>query len=383
METEKPLKIVIVTHNFYPHIGGLENVVYNQAKFLVKLGHKVVIISSQPKNSKKDEMMDGIKVRRIKSNYWFEEKWGVPYPIFSISELWTTLKDEIRNADIVHVHDVFYMSPLFGAIVSRLMKKPLILTEHIKNVNHSKAIVNFVQSFIFNTQGKFILDNSKKIIVCNEMVNNWLKREDKTVFLHNCVDKDCFVSVDNKTKKELRKKYNLPLEKPIVLFVGRMVECKNFDKLFEARDSQYLTVFIGPGNVPDYMKKDKDVKFLGSFPPEKIKEFYQLSDIFVLPSKSEGFPITILEAMSCGLPIIASDLPGYDAYLDRNKVRLIKPTPANIKNSINEILRNNKLRESMKSYSRNKIESNFNWEENVTKLSRVYYGVLNEINQSK
>ena len=77
------MKILIATHYFLPHKGGIEFVAYNQAKELVKKGHQVTIVSSKIGNEPEEEIMDGIKVRRVKAWNYFEDKQGVPYPIYS------------------------------------------------------------------------------------------------------------------------------------------------------------------------------------------------------------------------------------------------------------------------------------------------------------
>ena len=124
-------------------------------------------------------------------------------------------------------------------------------------------IINLVQKIVSKTYGKFTMNTSKKIIVCNEQVKNWLDSGNKSIFIPNAVDIDLFKPVSNKKKKqELRKKYNLPLYKPIIIFVGRLVEKKGFDKLFEARDKNYYILFVGEGEAPEEMQNKKNIQFI-------------------------------------------------------------------------------------------------------------------------
>jgi glycosyltransferase involved in cell wall biosynthesis len=203
-------------------------------------------------------------------------------------------------------------------------------------------------------------------------VKKWLNEPNKTSFLHNAVDINLFKPVTNKEKIRLRKKFNLPINKPIVLFVGRLVEKKGFDKLFEARDKDYLILFVGDGDVPEQMKNKEGTLFLKGMPQEKLREMYQLADIFCLPSKNEGFPLTILEAMASGLPIITSDNPGYDLYLDRNYVKFIRSESKETEKAIKELLNDKKQLIQMWKYSRQESTKRFNWNKNVTSLLEVY-----------
>jgi glycosyltransferase involved in cell wall biosynthesis len=213
-------------------------------------------------------------------------------------------------------------------------------------------------------------------------VGNWLNKKQKTQFIENSVDINLFKPTTKNNKINLRKNNKLPQGKPIIIFVGRMVEVKGFDKLFEARSKEYFLLFIGPGDVPEHMKKDKTVKFIPSVEQSKLKELYQLSDIFILPSMSEGFPLTVLEAMASGLPIIVSDLPIYKKYLDAKNISIIQSTPENIKNSIMELLSNKSKLKQMEKYSREVAMRKFSWEKNAKKLFEVYSEILNK-NETK
>jgi len=144
------MKILIATHYFLPHKGGIEFVAYNQAKELVKKGHQVTIISSKIANEPNEEIMDGIKIRRVKAGNFFERKYGIPYPLFSLNLL-NVLNQEAKRADIIHVHDLFYLSAFAGALVSQNTNKPLILMQHVELVKTKRPIVNLVQRLVYWT----------------------------------------------------------------------------------------------------------------------------------------------------------------------------------------------------------------------------------------
>jgi glycosyltransferase involved in cell wall biosynthesis len=370
------MKICIIAHYFLPHVGGIEIVVYNQAKELAKRGHEVVIISSRTGKEPKEELMDGFKIKRVKIVNIFEKKWGIPYPVF-FPKIYRIIKKEVKNADVVYVHDVFYLSSFVGSVYAEKYKKPLILMQHIKKVNDRRKIVNIVQDLVYKTYSQKILSNCQKIIFCNKEVMNWVNHLDKSLFFENCVDTSLFKPIKNLVEKEkIRKKYKLPLNKKVIIFVGRLFEKKGFQKLFEARSKDYFILFVGNGIVPEHMKKDKDVKFLSAKPQKDLARLYQCSDIFCLPSINEGFPLTILEAMASGLPVITSNNPGYDDYLDKNFTILIEPSVERIKNSISLILNDKKKLSEMAKWSRQQVEKRFNWKVNVDKLENIFKEVL-------
>jgi glycosyltransferase involved in cell wall biosynthesis len=351
-------------------MGGIEIVAYNQAKELVKLGHKVTIVSSKVGNEAEEEVMDGIKIIRVRAWNWFEKKWGVPYPIFS-PKILSVLDKEAKYADILHVHDIGYLSSFAATMKARKYSKKLILMQHIASVKKG-FIVDLIQKIVQKTYGRYILKSANKIIVCNELVKKWINKPEKTIFLHNAVDTHLFKPATKEKKRKLRIKYALPLNKPIIIFVGRLVDKKGFQKLFEAKDKEYFILFVGDGEVPKNMQNIENTKFIQSQPQSKLSELYQLSDIFCLPSINEGFPLTILEAIASGLPIITTNHEGYDKYLDKKNTILINPTIGNIKKSIKKLLKDRNKLSSMREYSHSEAIKRFSWKKNVDKLLEVY-----------
>ena len=97
--------------------------------------------------------------------------------------------------------------------------------------------------------------------------------------------------------------------------MGRFVPKKGFDILYQAKDPSYLLVFVGGGMIPDYIKSDHSVKIIGPLPQEELAMLYKASDVFILPSYGEGFPLSIQEAMATGLPIITSKQNNLDQTL--------------------------------------------------------------------
>src|SRR5260221_12620701 len=101
------MKILIVTHYFKPHIGGIEIVAYNQAKELGRKSHKVTIVTSQIGDEPIKEITNGVVIKRVRAWNFLENRFRIPYPIPSPILISIFLK-EIKKADIIHIHDVFY-----------------------------------------------------------------------------------------------------------------------------------------------------------------------------------------------------------------------------------------------------------------------------------
>jgi len=166
----------------------------------------------------------------------------------------------------------------------------------------------------------------------------------KFFVIHPYVDEKCFYPQEK--NNELIEKYNLKNNK-IILTVGRVdkdgLERKKQDLVIKAvsmvkkRVSNIKYLIVGPGNQKDFLHnlaKDYGVKenviFVGSIPEKDLYEYYNLCDIFVMPSRNEGFGMAYLEALACGKPVVGSIGTGAkDSLIDGRLGTLAHPDDIN------------------------------------------------------
>ena len=371
------MKVLIVTHYFKPHIGGIEIVAYNQAKELVKKGHEVTVITSQLNGEKAVKQKEGISIVRVSAWNLLEKNFDVPYPIFS-PRLVSVINREVKRNDIIHAHGVLYLGSFISALFSRLYKKPFLVTEHVGFVMYKSSIINAIEKLALRTIGLITLGVSDAAIVLNASVHRWIKQYKKEVHnLPNGVDLELFNKPTEQEKQDIRERYKIPLDKFVVLFVGRFVPKKGFDVLYNAKDPSYLLVFVGGGIIPDYIKSDDSVRIIGSLPQEELAMLYKASDVFILPSYGEGFPLSIQEAMATGLPIITSKHNKLDQIFDSPLITFIDITQMEIKYAIKKIQNNLLLRKDMAAYSSKYARENYSWEKNIAELLAIYHNKSN------
>lgn len=105
-----------------------------------------------------------------------------------------------------------------------------------------------------------------------------------------------------------------------------------------------------------------------------LAKIYQASDIFLLPSENEGFPLSIQEAMASGLPIISKYDAGYAQYsFDKNMAYFLKDTTEpTLRKVITEMIRNDEQLVKMSEYSSNYAQNHFSWSHVISKLTQAY-----------
>ena len=372
-----PQRILITVSYVLPHLGGIEIVAENQARHLARAGKNVRVLTSAFKRpSGVSSEPEGHKIHRIPFWNITEDKFGAPFPLFAPS-LWWQARKLVRESDVVHAHDAFYISSLAAAFWARRLGKPFILTQHVAEIPHPKAIVRFGQKAVYATTGRFIFRSARRVAVLNDNVRQFLLNHgvpDERIFvLPNGVDTSLFRPVkDDAEKTALRKKYNLPADKPLAVFVGRFVPKKGFDKLLQAGSNTYRIVFVG-GDAPDAtMARDPRFIFVGGRPPAETAEFYRACDMFILPSEGEGFPLTVQEAMASGLPVVTTDDPGYKVYGFKDEIVLIKPTIKNIHATLTELATNTQKRTELGAKAYEFAQKHFTWEQNIATLIDEY-----------
>ena len=234
----------------------------------------------------------------------------------------------------IHGHSIQDYAFIQAAINNKI---PIICTSHGLTGLNSNIQLDYLkefENFLFNY---LILYEKTLIVAVSYGIKSSLQFQyqipsSKIRVIPNGVDFAQF-SQRSASKKELRHKYSLPENKTILLQVGTLSKLKNHIAILNAianmddsDKAKLLYLIVGDGSEKENILKfiidnkiENNVILFGYVPPgKKLIELYQLSDFFILPSTSEGFPLVFLEALASGLPIITfMDIEGVqDIYTD-------------------------------------------------------------------
>ncbi len=378
-------RICLVTHFFPPHMGGIEKVSYEQSKRLTKSGYQIDVLTSKIKG-RNEHPAKGIRVFNY-STMNLAERIGVPYPILSI-EAYKKFTQVIRNCDLVHAHGHVYMSSFLAGKVAKKYKKPFILTQHNTFIDY-QSLLNLMEQLNDLTIGKAVLKDAYRVITVSKETMKYVLRlgadKSKTSVIYNGVDIDTFHPAN---KSESRKKLGLPKNRKIILSVRRLVYKNGLGTLIEsvplvARDHPD-TLFVVAGKGPsrkfieDRIKElgiEYNIKLTGFVPDELLPVYYDAADYFVLPSASgEGLPLVLLEAMSCGLPVVATIVGGTPEIVDHMKNGVLVPprNPEAMAETLSKLLSEEGVGLAIGEEARKNVEKRYSWEENVRQLEQIY-----------
>ena len=377
-------RLCIVTHTFLPHVGGIERVVYEQGKRLMQKQFSLMVLTNRI-GTEKNYIYDGINVHCYDSlNVGF--RLGIPYVIPSIGSFKTFLK-AVKSCDIINAHGHPYLSSLAAAILAKRYNKPFVLTQHNTFIEY-QGIWNTVERLNDVTVGSQVLRLADKIIVVSNATREYVlslgASPEKIEILHNGVDLNRFKPVEEINDK-IRRKMGIPIDSIVAVTVRRLVYKNGIDTLIEsakiAIQKNPRLFFIAVGGGPDYAQVknrveqlgiEKNFKLAGFISDQDLPSYYNIADFFILPSKSgEGLPLVALEAMACGLPVIATNVGGIKEIMIEQYGKIVPPNnPALLAEAILSL--SNKTPATQKRALRERVEVRYSWDQNVKKLSEIY-----------
>jgi glycosyltransferase involved in cell wall biosynthesis len=314
---DAPLRIVLVTHYYPAHRGGVERIAGQLAERLagtVDITWHASDCDPPPGH-----------IRSVPAPCWniAERRLGVPWPVWSPGAV-RRLGESIRAADLVHLHDCLYLPNILAYLGARLAGKPVVVTQHVGEVPYRNPLLRAAVRIANRIFGRLILGGACRVVFESATVQRYFERfvrfRSAPVLIPNGVDTTQFKpAVD---RAALRAQLGLPVDRPLLLFIGRFVEKKGLPILEEltARLPQAHWLFAGWGPLDPARWTRANVSVVHSPEASEIAPLYQAADLFVLPSVGEGIPLALQEAMACGTPALvgeetAAGVPGAEGVL--------------------------------------------------------------------
>ncbi len=370
------MKILIVSHCFHPFVGGLEEVAFQQAKNLVENGHEVQVITSNIGNNeklKKVEDLNGIKIYRVSATDFLYKNFDIPQPLFNPLELYKALRKHVKEVDLVHIHDRFYMSSIFAIKISKTFNKPIILTIHVGKIDYD-TIIHKVLFEINEKIASYVVGNASRIISIGEEISEYIckKFKKRSILIQNAVDTNFF------SPKRSNKRSRF-----IALFVGRFTYKKGIDiivdvaKKLNKEKIDFICIGDGPKmpEIKETIRKEniKNITLTGTLSDKsELRQYYKNASVLIFPSrKGEGSPLVILEALASGLPVIVKNTGGHTTIIEDEKTGFIVENVDEMAEKVKFLKENKDLLEKMSSNAR-EYSKKFSWSKNMQKLISIY-----------
>lgn len=280
-----------------------------------------------------------------------------------------------NNYDIVHVH--LFPADVFGALASLFLNRntKFIFSEH--NVYNRRRDIK-----LYKPIDQLVYSQYERIICVSELVKKELIRYIPGLSSSVVVIKNA-IPVKDQIEEVRHKIYD-------VLFVGRIEKAKGVDILikaiYEIKFKYYLNItvaLVGNGSLKSEYERlvkeldlEDNIKFLGI--RRDVEDLMKKSKVFVLPSRWEGLPIVILEAMANGIPIVSTKVGGIPEVIeDGVSGVLVSPeSPEKLAEKILYILNNRVFGEDLAINAFEKVKKNYSISVYTRKLLEFYKEVI-------
>ena len=299
----------MASHYFCSHRGGVEIVAGELFRRFSAAGHEVIWLAGDATPA--PDQWQKSRASSLPILNFVEERIGLPFPIPKIAAL-RELKRELDEVDLLIVHDCLYLTNIAAFMIARMRRIPVIIIQHTRISPYKSRLVNAIMRLATKFVTKPMLSRADQVIFISEATAKYFegarfRRSPQIIF--NGLDTDLYrPRTAGETKAELRRKYNLPQDDPVVLFVGRFVEKKGIKimRLMTALRPEYTWAFTGWGPANPAGWEMPNLRVYGMLKSESVAALYRACDLLVLPSVGEGFPLVIQEALASGLQVVTS-----------------------------------------------------------------------------
>ena len=373
------MHICMLTSEFPPDLGGISYYVSGLSRRLMKRGHDVTVITRGNWRRSYHNEENGIPVYRVQF---------IPsYPsIFGLHGIWVNrlLKSLEPSISLLHVH---------GSLVPVInTSRPFVFTAHgtVKGDIDNMPIRSF-RFLVVKGLGKQLINAEKRLFdhadvvtvvshSCEEEIRAHHGLNKRIVAIPPGIDTNYFAPPEDRIKGDT-----------YVLYTGRLETRKGLVDLVRA--AKYVCekypdiefILTGKGTAEAYLRRlvrnlgvGRNFHFVGYVDRDALLRYYQNATIYALPSYYEGLPATLIEAMSCGIPPVATNVRGISEVITDGETGLLVPSrnPEKLAEAMVKLLNCEKSRKEIGSRARKYIKDNYEWELITDKLEELYTRVV-------
>ncbi|MGG0750481.1 glycosyltransferase [Priestia megaterium] len=387
------MKILHIISNLATRYGGPSQAIQGMTKSLANLGHQVTIFTTNQDGKGTLDVPIGKSIYQDKVEFKY---FPIQNPKFFGTSLMMAkaLKNEIRQFDIVHIHSLYLFHGAVAAYYCRKYNIPYIVRPHgtldpflYKRHRGRKAILEFLfENRNLKHAAALHYTTEEEWELAREFINN-----SNGFVVPNGINLDNYYRP--KSLNKLYDKYPEIKDKKVVLFFSRLNFKKGLDLLIDSftqvakqKEDVHLMI-VGPDNegygaqVKEWIKEnniDDKVTFTGMLTGEEKLQALSVAEMFVLPSYSENFGISVIEAMIMGLPVIISNKVNiYRELLKCDAGEVVNCNSEELTRSILKLLDHTTYAQKLASNGEKMVKEYYQWSEVGKSLEKNYKSIVN------
>lgn len=379
------MNFYIFSAQYLPTVGGVERYTNSLAKELISKGHSVTVITSKLAGMKPEEVdADGINIIRLPVIPVMSGR----FPVLKLSKQLKKFKKDFaeNKPDFCVIQTRFYTSSIMAARLCSKYKVPSIVIEHGTAHLMRGGITGFAGNIYEHIVCRYIYKKCPDFygvsLACCRWLSHFGIKTDKT--LYNSITPEAVDKIANKGMAPLLKRLNEDLsEKTKIIFSARFIPEKGVMQLISAfnrlknKYSDIVLIMAGDGPLWEDAKKFecKDIIFTSRIPYEENIALIKFGDIFCLPTFSEGFATTILEAAAVKTYIVTTPTGGTPQLVLNREYGTLMPdmSEKSIYDALDSVLSDKNRLSTAPIKTFDNLNASFTWEKTCEKLLSIAF----------
>ena len=377
------------------HTGGMNVYVSELARELARRGHYVDVFTRR--DSERPEvtvLAPGLRLVQLPAGPAapLEKALLAPYLPEFVAEMNRFAADEGQPYDLVHSH--YWQAIAAGEPFAREQDAPHLVMFHTLGEVKNRARVSEEEPGERIRRERDLAASADAIITASGHEHDLLERyydadPARMVSIPCGIDTDLFRPRD---RDECRRELGIELDRPVLLWVGRLEKLKGVDILIDAvaqlEDPEVLLLVVGGDEHGQELRRELEeqareagiegsVRFTGAVPHEDLPAWYSAADVCAVPSYYESFGLVAVEAMACGTPVVASRVGGLVSTVTDGVNGYLIPwrCPEPFAEKLEVLIRNPELRANFARSARESVER-FRWDDIARRMESLYEDVI-------
>ena len=369
------MRILTLSYDFPPLGSGGSAVVYGLSRELARLGHQVDVVTMGFRGLPRQDIMDGVRVHRVPCLRRRTHLCTIPEAASYLALAGPILRRLVaaHRYDVIHAH--FILPGGFMAWrLHRATGIPYVITAHGSDVPehnpHRFALAHRILAPVWNA----VVRDAAQVVCPSEGLRSSLLAKSRKV-------RTCIVPNGIEVKRSQRTESQKPHR---ILTVARIIEGKGVQHVLTALNgfsNGHELHVVGDGPYLPALRRMANgagdrVTFWGwlEHSSARLKNLYETSSIFVLPSEAENFPVVLLEAMAASLPIITTEGTGCAEVVGDTALLVPPNDPDAIKRALSRLMGDPELQRTLGAAGRRRLEERFSW----TTVAERYVDIYGE-----
>lgn len=360
--------ICLFSSLYSPSMGGVETYTESVAKALTAIHCRVIVVTCALADDSGISARDGVETLRLPCRLPLSGRYPIPSNNNAARKLWRWLEDQPIN--FIEVHARFYpLSAMALAFAERINVTPIVLEHGSAHLTMGNPLIDKGVQAVEHAMTKRCLAHPANYYAVSHKASKWLRHFgiNSCGVLPNSIDADMYVQTSS--SHDFRSQLGITRNTLLVSFIGRLVPEKGILSLAEAskllENEEILIVAGGAGPLKEKLEcfEGSSFKLLGRLERQDVAALLLQSDLMCLPSRSEGFATSLLEAAACSTPSLVTDVGGVEELIPSPEYGFILPSanPHAIADAIRHASSNRDRLRSIGEKSAKLVRESYSW----------------------